>query len=359
MVHIVKRKEMPLPRALAIRLGIIALALVMCGIVTMFMTGLNPIDVYATMFKGSFGSTRKIWILLQEIALLLCVSLALTPAFRMKFWNLGGEGQVLAGALAAAACMICLGNSVPSAGLIAIMFVASIAAGALWAAIPAFFKAKFNTNETLFTLMMNYVATQLVAFYTIVWENPKGSGTIGIINQKSQNGWLPIVGGNKYLLIVIVAVLLTVFMYVYLNYSKQGYEISVVGESPSTARYVGIKVSRVIVRTLIVSGAICGLTGFMLVSGSAHTLSTALAGGRGFTAVMVAWLAKFNPFIMFGSSFLLEFMESGGREISTIYSLNQSFGSILTGIILFFIIGTEFFLTYRVVFSKKEGEKNA
>ncbi|MDO4806105.1 MAG: ABC transporter permease [Coriobacteriales bacterium] len=359
MVHIVKRKEMPLPRAFAIRAGIIALALVMCGIVTMFMTGLNPIDVYATMFKGSFGSSRKIWILLQEIALLLCVSLALTPAFRMKFWNLGGEGQVLAGALAAAACMICLGNSMPGAALIAVMFLASIAAGALWAAIPAFFKAKFNTNETLFTLMMNYVATQLVAYYTIVWENPKGSGTIGIINQKTQNGWLPIVGGNKYLLIVIVAVLLAVFMYVYLNYSKQGYEISVVGESPSTARYVGIKVSRVIVRTLIVSGAICGLTGFLLVSGSAHTLTTALAGGRGFTAVMVAWLAKFNPFIMFGSSFLLEFMESGGREISTIYGLNQSFGNILTGIILFFIIGTDFFLTYKVVFSKKEGKENA
>lgn len=354
MVHIVKRKEMPLAQSLAIRFGIIVLAVVVCGVITMFATGLNPIDVYATMIKGSFGSPRKMWILLQETALLLCVSLALTPAFRMKFWNLGGEGQVLAGALASAACMLGFADAMPSALLIVIMLVASLFAGALWAAIPAYFKAKFNTNETLFTLMMNYVAVQIVAYFVIRWEVPKGSGNIGIINQSTEAGWLPQVAGNKYLLIVLVAILLTAGMYVYLNYSKHGYEISVVGESPSTARYVGIKVNKAIIRTLILSGAICGLTGFLLVGGSAHTLTTAIAGGRGFTAVMVAWLAKFNPLIMCGSSLLLEFMESGAGEISTMYGLNHSFGAILTGVILFFIIGTEFFITYRVVFTKKE-----
>ncbi len=358
MIHIVKRKEMPLGQAMAIRLGVIAAALVVCGVITMLMTGLNPIDVYATMIQGSFGSTRKVWILLQEVALLLCVSLALTPAFRMKYWNLGGEGQILAGAFASAACMILLGDKIPNAALIALMLVASVAAGALWAAIPAAFKAKWNTNETLFTLMMNYVATQIVAYFVIVWEVPKGSGNIGIINQNSQAGWLPQIAGNKYVLIVVLAVLLTVAMHVYLNYSKHGYELSVVGESPSTARYVGIKVDRVVIRTLIVSGAICGFTGLLLVGGSAHTLTTSIAGGRGFTAVMVAWLAKFNPLIMVGSSALLEFMASGAGEISTIYGLNQSFGDILTGIILFFIIGTEFFITYKVVLSKKEEKSN-
>jgi simple sugar transport system permease protein len=359
MVHIVKRKEMPFAQTMAVRLGIIGIALVVCGVITALMTGLNPIDVYGTMFKGSFGSPRKVWILLQEVAILLCVSLALTPAFRMKFWNLGGEGQVLAGALASAACMITLGDKVPGVLLILIMLVAALAAGAVWAAIPALFKARWDTNETLFTLMMNYVATQIVAYFVIVWEVPKGSGNIGIINQSTEAGWLPKIANNKYMLIVILAALLTAAMYVYLNYSKQGYEISVVGESPSTARYVGIKVNKVIVRTLLISGAICGFTGLLLVSGSAHTLTTTIAGGRGFTAVMVAWLAKFNPLVMIGSSALLEFMESGAGEISTIYGLNQSFGAILTGIILFFIIGTEFFLTYRVVFSKKkEGVAN-
>lgn len=359
MVHIVKRKEMPFGQALAIRFGVIGLSLVVCGIITTLATGLNPIDVYATMIQGSFGSPRKMWILMQEIAILLCVSLALTPAFRMRFWNLGGEGQVLAGALASATCMICIGDKVPNPALIAIMILAAMVAGGVWAAIPAFFKARWNTNETLFTLMMNYVAIQIVAYFVIVWEVPKGSGNIGIINQSSEAGWLPAIAGNKYLLITAIAVIMTVAMYVYLNYSKHGYEISVVGESPSTARYVGIKVNKVIVRTLILSGAICGLTGLLLVAGSAHTLTTSIAGGRGFTAVMVAWLAKFNPLIMIGSSALLEFMESGAGEIATVHGLNQSFGDILTGIILFFIIGTEFFITYKVVFSKKEDKSDA
>ena len=356
MIHVVKRKPMPLAQSLAIRLGVIALALVVCGVITMFATGLNPIDVYATMIQGSFGSQRKIWILLQDMALLLCVSLALTPAFRMKFWNLGGEGQVLMGALASAACMITLGDKVPSALLIVIMLLASLASGAIWAAIPASFKAKWNTNETLFTLMMNYVATQLVAYFVIVWEVPKGSGNIGIINQSTEAGWLPQIAGNEYMLIVLITVVLTALMYVYLNYTKQGYEISVVGESASTARYAGIKVNWVIIRTLLISGAVCGFTGFLLVSGNAHTLTTSIAGGRGFTAVMVAWLAKFNPLTMVASSFLLGFMGSGAGEIATVHGLNQSFGDILTGIILFFIIGTEFFITYKIVRSKKEGE---
>ena len=358
MIHITKRKEMPLWQSTAIRLCAIVIALVVCGVITTITTGLNPIDVYATMIKGAFGTARKTWTLLQELAILLCVSVALTPAFRMKFWNLGGEGQILIGCFASAACMILLGDKVPNFLLILIMLVTSVAAGAIWAFIPAFFKARWNTNETLFTLMMNYVATQIVAYFVIVWEVPKGSGNIGIINQSSEAGWLPTLLHNKYLLIVLVAIALTVAMYVYLNYGKQGYEIAVVGESPNTARYVGIKVNRVIMRTLVISGALCGLVGFLLVAGSAHTLTTSLAGGRGFTAVMVAWLAKFNPFIMVGSSMLLEFMSSGAGEISTIYGLNHSFGDILTGIILFFIIGTEFFITYKVVFSKKGAEQH-
>ncbi len=354
MIHIVKRKDMSLAHTLCIRLGIIVLALIVCGIITMLLTGLNPIDVYVTMVQGTFGTPRKVWILLQEMAILLCVSLALTPAFRMKFWNLGGEGQILMGCLASAACMILLGDKLPNAVLILVMLLASLAAGAAWALIPALFKAKWNTNETLFTLMMNYVATQLVAYFIIVWEVPKGSGQIGIINSSTQAGWLPQIGGNKYLLNVILVAIITVAMYLYLNYSKQGYEIAVVGESTNTARYAGIKISKVIIRTLLISGAICGFTGLLLVAGTNHTLTTTIAGGRGFTAVMVSWLAGFNPLVMVGSSFLLQFMSAGAGEISTIFGLNQSFGDILTGVILFFIIGTEFFINYKVAFSKKE-----
>ncbi len=357
LFHIVKRGAMPWYFGWAVRGAAIVAALLVCALVTTLLTGEDPLQVYATILKGAFGTKRKSWILAQNMAILLCVSVAVTPAFKMRFWNIGGEGQILVGGLATAACMICLGDELPNAVLIPLMVIASIAAGAVWGVIPAFFKAKWNTNETLFTLMMNYVATQLVAFFVIVWEVPKGAGKIGIINQSTEAGWLPVIGGQKYLLNVIVVALITVGMYVYLKYSKHGYELTVVGESERTANYVGIKVDRVIIRTMLISGAICGIAGLLLVGGTDHTVTTTIAGGRGFTAVMVSWLAKFNPIFMVFTSFLLVFLDRGAGEISTAFGLNHSFADILTGIILFFIIGSEFFITYKLSFRKsgKEG----
>ena len=352
LAHISKRGAMPWYKAWAIRLGAIVAALLVCALVTTVTTGENPIAVYGAMISGSFGTARRSWITFQGMAVLLCISLAVTPAFKMRFWNIGAEGQTLAGCLATTAVMICLSDKMSNGMLILTMTVAAIAAGALWGFIPAFFKAKWNTNETLFTLMMNYVATQLVAYFIIVWEVPKGAGKIGIINQATELGWLPQLGGNKYLLSIVVAAVVTVAVYVYLNYSKHGYEISVVGESERTARYVGIKVEKVIMRTMALSGAICGLAGLLLVGGINHTVTTTIAGGRGFTAVMVSWLAKFNPIIMVFTSLLLVFLERGAGEISTAFGLNHSFSDILTGIILFFIIGSEFFISYKISFRK-------
>ena len=351
LIRVVKRGNLPWYGALAIRIGAIVLALLLCGIVTAAFTGYNPLEVYGTMVKGAFGSARKSWVTFQNVAVLLIVSLAVTPAFRMRFWNIGAEGQVLVGCLAASACMITLADKLPNAVIMVLMTVSALAAGAIWGLIPALFRARWNTNETLFTLMMNYVATQLVAYFVIVWEAPKGSGTIGIINQSTEIGWMAL--GNKYLLTILVAAALTVFMYIYLKYTKHGYEISVVGESERTARYVGINVKKVVIRTMLLSGAICGAAGLLLSGAINHTLTTSLAGGRGFTAVMVAWLAKFNPFVMILSSLLLVFMDRGAGEITSVFALNQSYGDILTGIILFFIIGCEFFIRYRITFRKK------
>lgn len=351
--HIVKRDALPWYQSIGIRALAIVLALILCGVLTTITTGIDPIQVYVSIFTGAFGTARKTWITFQNLSILLLISLALTPAFKMKFWNIGGEGQVLMGGLAAAACMICLEGKLPGALVIVCMVLSSIAAGAVWGLIPAIFKAKWNTNETLSTLMMNYIATQLVAFYTIVWEVPKGSGKIGIINQDSNIGWLPQIFGSKYLLSILVAVIITAFMYIYLSYSKQGYEISVVGESENTAKYVGIKVGKVIIRTMLLSGAICGLVGLLLVGSINHTITTTIAGGQGFTAVLVSWMSKFNPLTMVFSSFLIIFMNRGASEISTSFGLNQSYSDILTGIILFFIIGCEFFIAYRIQFRKK------
>ena len=347
LVHISKRAALPWYGAWGIRAAAIVLALVVCSVVTTVFTGEDPIAVYAAMFEGAFGTARRTWVLLQNLAILLCISLAVTPAFKMRFWNIGAEGQVLAGALAVAACMILIGDSVPNWLLIVIMAAAGIAAGAVWAFIPAFFKARWNTNETLFTLMMNYVATSIVACMTNIMRGQASS--LGTLNKATKAGWLPVINGQRYTINIIVVLVLTFAMYAYLKYSKQGYEISVVGESENTARYAGINVSRVMIRTMLLSGAICGLCGFLVVAGKDQTISTTSAGGNGFTAIIVAWLAKFNTFYMMLISFLLIFLDRGASEIASAYSLNEYAADIITGIILFFILGSEFFINYRLV----------
>ena len=351
LFHISKRDTLPLPKALLIRGGILVLALVFCGLITTLLTGQDPIAVYRTILKGAFGSPRRIGVTFRNVAVLLGISLAVTPAFKMRFWNIGAEGQTIIGCLATTTCMILLGGKVPHALLIVISLVAALLAGAIWGFLPAFFKAKWNTNETLFTLMMNYIAMQLASYFIIVWEVPKGAGKIGIINQDTRTGWLPEVG-NSYLLPILIGGLMTVLMYVYLQYSKHGYEIAVVGESQRTASYAGIKVDRVIIRTMVLSGALCAMMGFMMTAGIDHTLTTTIVNSRGFTAVMVSWMSKFNPFIMIASSLLLVTMDRGASEVASTLSLNHSFADILTGIILFFIIATEFFITYKVTLRK-------
>lgn len=358
LFHIVKRNALVWWQSWLIRLAAIVAALIVSALVTVLLTGENPFGVYATMIDGAVGTQRRTLNLLQNTAMLLCVSLAVTPAFRMRFWNTGAEGQVLVGGLATSACMIFLGDKVPTPLLILIMVVASVVAGAVWAVIPAFFKAHWNTNETLFTLMMNYIAIQIVSYFTYIWAVPKGSGSIGLINSETLAGWLPKVGGKDYVVNIIVVAVLTVAMYIYLKYSKHGYEISVVGESENTARYIGINVKKVIIRTMLLSGAICGIAGLLLVAGTDHTITRDTAGGRGFTAIMVSWLAKFNPLYMVVSSLLIVFLQKGASEISTVFGLNDSFSDIITGIIIFFIIGSEFFINYSIRFKrfKKEVE---
>lgn len=356
LLQVSKRDDMIWYKSWSVRAVAIILALILCGLVIVLLTGYNPLQVYVSMFKGSFGTSRKIWNMLQELAMLLCISLAVTPAFKMKFWNTGAEGQTLVGGLATAACMIYFGNTLPLYLSLPITAVVSIVMGMIWGIIPAYFKAKFDTNETLFTLMMNYVAMQLVKFCIVFWENPKDSNNVGVINRATEGGWIPELFGQKYLINIIVVAVITALMYIYLRYSKHGYEISVVGESQNTARYIGINVKKVILRTMAISGALCGVAGFLLVSGTDHTINDTLVGGMGFTAIMVSWLAKFNPIIMVLASFLIVFLERGAGEIATAFQLNESISDILTGIILFFIIGSEFFVRYKVDFRNKHKE---
>jgi simple sugar transport system permease protein len=349
MIRISKRTGISKPKAWGIRAIALVLALIVAGLVIFAIVKLSPLKVYATMFKGALGSPRRVWATIRDTMMMLCIAIGLAPAFKMRFWNIGAEGQVLVGGIATAFCMINF-PTLPAPVLFLVMILASIIAGGIWGLIPGIFKAKWNTNETLFTLMMNYVAIQLTSYSVAKWESPPGSNSVGVINQNTNIGWFPSILGNDYVLNVIIVMALAVGMYIYLKYSKQGYEISVVGSSENTARYAGINVKKVYIRTMALSGAICGIAGFLTVSGASHTISTATAGGRGFTAIIVAWLAKFNTFVMILISFLLIFLEKGAVEIASQYNLNEYASSIITGIILFFILGSEFFINYKVNF---------
>lgn len=355
LFHISRRADMPLGKAVLIRASAIVIGLLLCSVVCSIIFGANPFSVIAELFGGNFGSSRRFWILLRDMALLLGVGLALLPAFKMKFWNLGGNGQILIGMLAAIACMFYMGGKVADGVIILCMIVSSIVAGAIWAVIPAIFKAFFKTNESLFTLMMNYIATGLVGFFINEWVKT-GSGVLTPIKY----GNLPDIG-NAYLLTIIVIAVITAAMFVYMKYSKHGFEVAVVGESENTARYVGINVKKVVIRTMAVSGAICGVVGLLLAGSIHHTISETSANNMGFTAIMVAWLAKFNPLMMILTAFFITFLSKGMGQVQTKFGItNDAVSDVIIGLIYFCVIGCEFFISYKVKFRKgKKAEKAA
>ena len=346
LFRVVKRDAMPIWKSMLIRAIAVVAGILICALLSVaVLDNVDFLKFMKTLFSGAIGTQRNIWKLAKNAAVLLCISLAVTPAFRMKFWNIGAEGQTLVGALAAVAVAYYLGGKMPAPVLLVLMLIAAVFAGAIWGGLPAIFKAKWNTNETLFTLMMNYVATGLVAFCLAKWCPSNGS-----VLPRLAHGHLPVVV-HEYFLLIAVTLILTAVVFVYLYYTKQGYEISVVGESENTARYIGINVGKVVIRTMIVSGAICGLAGFLIVGALDHSITTTSVGGMGFTAIMVSWLAKFNPLTMIGSSLFVTFLQQGSAEIGS--AVDPAFPNIIVGIVLFFIIGCEFFIGYKIKFREK------
>ena len=355
LFHISKRDALPLGKALLIRGGILLLALVFCGLVTTLLTGQNPISVYGTILEGAFGTSRRIGVTARNVAMLLGISLAVTPAFKMRFWNIGAEGQTLIGCLATTACMITLDDKLPNAALILVSLIAALLAGALWGFLPAFFKAKWNTNETLFTLMMNYIIIGVVRWLQGgPWEGRPGSQ---IIPQFDRAATLPKVLGVHCGWIIVL--ILVVFMHVYMNHTKHGYEIAVIGDSINTARYAGMNVGHVMMRTMFLSGAISGLVGFIVASGANTTLYDGVAAGVGFTSITVAWLSQLNAFAMIVISMMLAIISKGAETLQTRLAVPASISDIITGILLFCMLGCEFFINYRLIFRSSKTEKEA
>ena len=345
LFHLTKRTNGSQKRAWALRGVAFLISVLACAIITVALTDNGMGYFFDKFFNGLFGTPRNVWNLFHETAILLLIALAVTPCFKMKFWNIGGEGQVLMGALGAAVAITFMGGKTIDALTIIVSLVLSIAFGVAWAVIPALFKAKWNTNETLLTLMMNYIAVCLVNFFI---KSVASSGT-GILT--FSKGIIPALGGNEFILKIIIVAVLTTIVAIYMKFSKHGYELTVVGESPNTAKYVGIKTKVVIVRTLVLCGVLCGIAGFLLVSATNHSLSSeSTVGGRGFTGVLISWLGQFNPIFMAIMAFLVVFIERGATSYGNFARLGASYPHVMTGVFFFFIIAVEFFVNYRFVF---------
>lgn len=352
--HVVKRLDTPKKVYWGIKSAGFIVAILLAGILcTLFRPGTFG-TFYQQMLLGIFDpSDFEILIeLLETVGLLLLVAFALAPAFKMKFWNIGGEGQILVGCLVTAGITkFMIGQS--DAITILVCLVAAIGAGIIWAVIPAIFKAFFGTNETLFTLMMNYIAIGLIAYFINLWV-PSGSQVFPLL----RNGGLPELFGYELIFNIIIVVIVVALMIVYLKKTKHGYELTVVGESINTARYVGINVKKVIIRTMILSGAICGLVGFLLVAGHHHTLSTTLSNGRGFTGVLIAWLGGFEPGQMILYAFLVGIFECGSRHAASAIGMSQDyFPAIITGMFFLVVIASSFFVNYSIKIKGKEDNK--
>ncbi len=347
MLRLTQIAETSLKSRLRIRLLAVVSALVTAGILLALM-GYNPVSVYISMLDGGLGSGYRFRETLVRTIPLVIASLGISLAFRMKFWNIGGEGQIMMGAFAATWAALTF-PEMPKPLLLLFMALLSVFFGGIWALFPAFFKIRFRANETILTLMLNYVALKWITYLQYVaWRDEAAYGYPKIPNL-TENAQLPDLFGIHIGLLLLP--LLVAGLFLFIRYTKTGYEIRVIGESEETARYAGMNVPVIIAATLFASGGICGLVGMIQVSGVNSTLSVDVSNGVGYTAIIIAWLAQLNAITILIASFFFAVMVEGGSFIQTVYHIPQAAADLLQGLILFFVLGSEFFIRYRVHFS--------
>lgn len=349
MFRVAKRTDLTKRQSVIFRLVAILAALVTSGIFLLIL-GFNPFEVYLSMLDGSFGSAYRFREAIIKAVPLIVTSLGISVAFKMKFWNIGAEGQIIMGAFGATYFALFF-SELPSIVLIPLMMAAAIVTGGLWALIPAFFKAQFGTNETLFTLMMNYIALKWINYLQYgPWKDPKALG-FGKIAMFKDNALMPKLFGIH--IGWVIAIILVVMMYIFINKTKRGYEIQVIGESENTARYAGMNVKKIILSSIFLSGALCGLVGMFQVSGVNGTLTYQVANGVGYTAIITTWLSSLSAPLIVVVCFLFAVLQQGGTFIQTAFQIPASAAQLIQGLILFFVLGSEFFIQYRLILKDK------
>ncbi len=354
MFRITKRDDLPTLYVYLIRAGSIITGLLL-ACVLMLVLGYNPIETLGALVSGSFGSPSAIRNTITIAIPLAITALGLAIAFRMKYWNIGGEGQIIMGCVFATFVSHNLPPETPGFLMILLMGIAGFAGGAFWALIPGLFRIYSRTNETLFTLMMNYIALGIVQYlHYVLWRDPSANG-FPKIRAIPDQAHLPIIFGVHSGWIAVIVLAVVVFLLI--RKTKLGYEIRVVGESAPTANYAGMNVKKVLLTGVILSGGLVGLAGMLKLSGAVYTLSPSITGNAGFTAIIVAWLSGLSAPVMVLVSILIAALEQGSQVIQIKLQIPSSVASVIQGLILMSALGGEFFLRYRVVKDRKDSKK--
>ena len=364
--HVVKRDHCPLWKMCCFYLGAVMAALLL-GAVVLMALGVDPVAYYSRMFTmGMIGNKiayKTFENYLKVFAPLALTSVALSLAFKMRFWNIGGEGQFILGAIASAAVAFQVGPVLPQPVTLLLMCLAGMLAAGLYGVFVAALKVRFGTNETLMTLMLNYIALYLLMFIS----EDKGAWNFFLDPESVRPVFasfastvsfpkIPLVGKFGLNVCVIFTVLVGVLVYIYLKYTKHGYEIAVVGDSASTAHYAGMKVNTIVLRTVFLSACLIGLAAAFKV-GTAGILSTTITGDVGWTGIVVAWLSQLNTVIIFVVSALISMLHYGSTVAAATFSqVDSSFANMLQGVILFLVLAADFFTRFRVVPVKKGGK---
>lgn len=365
--HIVKRDNCPMWKRICLYLGAVLIALVI-GAIVLLAIGVNPFEYYFQMFTmGTVGNKiayKTFMNYLKEFVPLAVTSVALSLAFKMRFWNIGGEGQFIMGSISAGFIALKLGPVLPEWLTLILMCVVAMAVAGLYGLVAGLLKVKFGTNETLMTLMMNYIALYILYFigekkadWNLFLQEESARPVFKNFADVAAFPSISLGGKFQLNMCVVLTLIIGALIYVYLKYTKQGYEISVVGDSIGTANYAGMKVNKIILRTVFLSAALIGL-GAAFKVGSAGVLSTAITDDVGWTGIIVAWLAQLNTAMIFLVSALICILQFGSTVAAATFSqVDSSFANMLQGAILFLVLAADFYTRFRVVRIKK-GDNN-
>ena len=349
-----------LPNAGPVRLALItlasiALALVLCGTV-LLISGENPLTVYRTMLSGSLGDRYALSETLVKMTPLLLAGLAVSVAFRMQLWNIGAEGQIYIGAVAASGVPLFLLEDARGIVMIPAMMIAGMIGGGLWGAVPGVLRAVFGANETITTLMLNYVAILFTQYLVYgPWKDPQAFGFPGT-ETFPQSAWLPNYETYRVHLGIVFGLVAAFVLLFVLRRTRFGYELTVIGDNPRAARYAGMHIGRMTVIVMTISGALAGLAGMSEVSGVGHQLERTVSAGYGYTAIIVAWLARLHPIGIILVSFLMSAILVGSDTLQTSIGLPGSVGPMLQGALLFFLLGGDFLTRYRIRIERQRAE---